>query len=124
MYSTYSFEDPACCNFTTKLNLESARKADNKIYVCKISKIYFIQVLGCYYNPGIYAEGYIVFVFCSYIHSTSFVSLFVCYFPTGLLNLPQSFWLKFLLVSISLKPLSRKHSYLNHGYHIGSALMQ
>lgn len=35
----------------------------------------------------------------------------------------QSLWLKFLIVTISLQPLSRKHLYLNHGYFRDSAFM-
>ena len=38
-------------------------------------------------------------------------------------SIRQSLWLKFLIVTISLQPLSRKHLYLNHGYFRDSAFM-
>ena len=60
------------------------------------------------YTPGIYAEGYIVFVFsfvCSFVHT-----------PSRLWNLRQSFASKFLKWCISQQLLIRKHSYLDHSY--------
>ena len=65
------------------------------------------------YTPGIYAEGYIVFVFPfvrSYVRS--FVRSFVL--PSVAWNLRQSFALKFLKWCISQQLLIRKHSYLDH----------
>ena len=77
-----------------------------------------------HYTPGIYAEGYIVFVFpfvCSYVRS--FVRLFVRLFvlPSVAWNLRQSFALKFLKWCISQQLLIRKHSYLDHSYPGGLA---
>ena len=77
-----------------------------------------------HYTPGIYAEGYIVFVFpfvSSYVRSfvCSFVRLFVL--PSVTWNLRQSFALKFLKWCISQQLLIRKHSYLDHGYPGGLA---
>ena len=76
------------------------------------------------YTPGIYAEGYIVFVFpfvCSYVRSfvCSFVRSFVL--PSVAWNLRQSFALKFLKWCISQQLLIRKHSYLDHSYPGGFA---
>ena len=65
-----------------------------------------------YYTPGIYAEGYIVFVF-------PFVCSFVL--PSVAWNLRQSFALKFLKWCISQQLLIRKHSYLDHSYPGGLA---
>ena len=68
-----------------------------------------------YYTPGIYAEGYIVFVFpfvCSFVRL--FVRSFVL--PSVAWNLRQSFALKFLKWCISQQLLIRKHSYLDHSY--------
>ena len=68
-----------------------------------------------YYTPGIYAEGYIVFVFpfvCSFVRtSVPFVELL------------QSFTFKQLEWNISHQPLIRKHSYLDHRYPVGSAFI-
>ena len=54
-----------------------------------------------YYTPGIYAEGYIVFVFP---FVWSFVELHVL----------KSFMLRFLKSGISHQPHIRKHPYLGH----------
>ena len=62
------------------------------------------------YTPGIYADGYIVFVF-------PFVRLFVRNSVTR-----QSFASKFLKWCISQQLLIRKHSYLDHSYPGGLAL--
>ena len=74
-----------------------------------------------YYTPGIYAEGYIVFVFpfvCSFVRLfVSFVRSFVL--PSVAWNLRQSFALKFLKWCISQQLLIRKHSYLDHSYPVG-----
>ena len=73
-----------------------------------------------HYTPGIYAEGYIVFVFPfvrSYVRS--FVRLFVRSFvrtSVPFVELLQSFTFKQLEWSISHQPLIRKHSYLDHRY--------
>ena len=78
----------------------------------------------CFYDiyiPGIYAEGYIVFVFQfvrSYVHS--FVRSFVL--PSVAWNLRQSFALKFLKWCISQQLLIRQHSYLDHRYPGGFAV--
>ena len=64
-----------------------------------------------YYTPGIYAEGYIVFVF-PFVRS--YVRLFVL--PSRSWNLRQSFASKFLQWCISQQLLIRKHSYLDHSY--------
>ena len=84
--------------------------------------------LKYYYTPGIYAEGYIVFVFPfvrSYVRMfvCSFVRLFVRSFvlPSVTWNLRQSFALKFLKWCISQQLLIRKHSYLDHSYPGGLA---
>ena len=83
---------------------------------------------GADYTPGIYAEGYIVFVFPfvrSYVRSfvCSFVRSFVRSFvlPSVAWNLRQSFALKFLKWCISQQLLIRKHSYLDHSYPGGLA---
>ena len=71
------------------------------------------------YTPGIYAEGYIVFVFPfirSYVRS--FVRTSVPF-----MELLQSFTCKQLEWSISHQPLIRKHSYLDHRYPGGSAFI-
>ena len=73
-----------------------------------------------YYTPGIYAEGYIVFVFpfvCAYVglFVHSFLLISVAW------NLPQSFALKFLKWCISQQLLIRKHSVLDHSYTGGLA---
>ena len=77
----------------------------------------YIHVVGTPgYTPGIYAEGYIVFVLlfvCSYVRS------FVL--PSVAWNLRQSFALKFLKWCISQQLLIRKHSYLDHSYPGGLA---
>ena len=73
-----------------------------------------------FYTPGIYAEGYIVFVFPfvrSYVRS--FVRSFVL--PSVAWNLRQSFALKLLKWYISQQLLIRKHSYLDHSYPGGLA---
>ena len=79
---------------------------------------------GGYYTPGIYAEGYIVFVFPfvrSYVRMfvRSFVRSFVL--PSVTWNLRQSFASKFLKWCISQQLLIRKHSYLDHSYPGGLA---
>ena len=77
---------------------------------------YLISIAYCLYTPGIYAEGYIVFVFpfvCSFVRS------FVL--PSVTWNLRQSFALKFLKWCISQQLLIRKHSYLDHSYPGGLA---
>ena len=69
-----------------------------------------------HYTPGIYAEGYIVFVFpfvCSFVRS------FVL--PSVAWNLRQSFALKFLKWYITQQLLIRRHSYLDHSYPGGLA---
>ena len=76
------------------------------------------------YTPGIYAEGYIVFVFPfvrSYVRMfvRSFVRSFVL--PSVTWNLRQSFASKFLKWCISQQLLIRKHSYLDHSYPGGLA---
>ena len=65
------------------------------------------MLIYTFYTPGIYAEGYTVFVF-------PFVCSFVCSFvlPSVTWNLRQSFALKFLKWCISQQLLIRKHSYL------------
>ena len=69
------------------------------------------------YTPGIYAEGYIVFVF-PFVHLS--VRMFVSSFVRSW-NLRQSFALKFLKWCISQQLLIRKHSYLDHSYPGGLA---
>ena len=72
-----------------------------------------------YYIPGIYAEGYIVFVFlfiCSFI--CSFVRISVLF-----VELLQSFTFRRLEWRISHQPLIRKHSYLDHRYPGGSTFI-
>ena len=71
-----------------------------------------------YYTPGIYAEGYIVFVFPfirSYVHS--FFCSFVC---TSFRRM--EFASKFLKWCISQQLLIRKHTYLDHSYPGGLAV--
>ena len=67
-----------------------------------------------FYTPGIYAEGYIVFVFL-FVHSD------VCSFVHDSMGLLQIFTLKF---RISHQPLIRKHSYLDPRYPGMSAFIQ
>ena len=72
--------------------------------------------LSYIYTPGIYAEGYIVFVFpfvCSFVRSLVL--------PSVTWNLRQSFALMFLKWCISQQLLIRKHSYLDHSYPGGLA---
>ena len=77
------------------------------------------------YTPGIYAEGYIVFVF-PFVRSS--VCMFVCSFLRSYFRricvkvLRQSFTSKFLKWCISQQLLTRKHSYLDHSYLGGLAL--
>ena len=83
----------------------------------------FFLPLSNNYTPGIYAEGYIVFVFPfvrSYVRSfiRSFVRTSVPF-----MELLQSFTLKQLEWSISQQPLIKKHSYLDHRYPGGSAFI-
>ena len=71
---------------------------------------------------GIYADGYIVFVFpfiCSFV--CLFVRLFILTSVT-FKNLHQSFVSKFLKWCISQQLHIRKHSYLDHSYPGGLAL--
>ena len=73
------------------------------------------------YTPGIYDEGYIVFVFP---FVSSYVRSFICSFVRTSFrqwNLRQSFALKFLKWCISQQLLIRKHSYLDHSYPGGLA---
>ena len=72
-------------------------------------------IFFAFYTPGIYAEGYIVFVF-PFIRSS--VHNFVPF-----VELLQSFTLKQLEWCISHQPLIRKHSYLDHRYPGGSAFI-
>ena len=67
------------------------------------------------FTPGIYAEGYIVFVFRSFV--TSFV------IPSCSWNYFKVLPLQFLKRDISHQPLIRKHSYLDHRYPEGSAFI-
>ena len=72
----------------------------------------YVPLRALFYTPGIYAEGYIVFVF-------PFVCSFVL--PSVTWNLRQSFALKFLKWCISQQLLTRKHSYLDQSYPGGLA---
>ena len=88
------------------------------------AKYVFLLKYRDYYTPGIYAEGYIVFVFPfvrSYVRMfvRSFVRSFVL--PSVTWNLRQSFASKFLKWCISQQLLIRKHSYLDHSYPGGLA---
>ena len=77
--------------------------------------------VGNDYNPGIYAEWYIVFVFplvCSYVRWFVHTSV-----PGPFMELLRSFTCKQLEWSISHQPLIRKHSYLDHMYAGGSAFI-
>ena len=65
-----------------------------------------------HYTTGIYAEGYIVFVF-PFVRS--YIRLFVRT-SVPFVELLQSFTLKFLKWGISQQPLIGKHSYLDHRY--------
>ena len=84
----------------------------------RLSDSPFILVFISYYTPGIYAEGYIVFVF----PLVRMLCLFVCD-SIPFVELLQSFMLKFLNWGISQQPLIRKHSYLDHRYPGGSAFI-
>ena len=87
------------------------RMHDLKINICH-RDLYFLY-------PGIYGEGYIVFVFpfvCTYIRS--FVRTSVPF-----VELLYSFTFKFLKWGISQQPLIRKHSYLDHKYPGGLAFI-
>ena len=61
-----------------------------------------------YYTPGIYAEGYIVFVI-PFVRSP--IRMYVNSFIHSSVT----------LMGISQQPLIRKHLYLSHGYLGGSA---
>ena len=65
------------------------------------------------YTLGIYAEGYLVFVFL-------FVHLYVRS-SVMLTKITSKFCVKVSRMGISQQPLIRKHSYLGHGYLGGSA---
>ena len=74
----------------------------------------FIAHKKTHYTPGIYAAGYIVFVF-PFVRS--YVRSFVCSFvrtSVSFVELLQSFTYKQLEWSISHQPLIRKHSRLDH----------
>ena len=76
-----------------------------------------------FYTTGIYAEGYVVFIF-PFIRL--YVRLFICLLVrTSVLfvELLQSFMCKQLEWSISPQPLIRKHSYLDYRYPGGSAFI-
>ena len=78
-----------------------------------LKEIRVVKILF-FYTSGIYAKGYIVFVF-------SFVcSLFVG-FSVALTKIPSNFCVKVSQMGISQQPLIRKHSYLGHWYLRGSA---
>ena len=69
-----------------------------------------------FYTPGIYAEGYIVFVF-PFVRSS--VCMFVCSFVHSFVHTSVTFVefaSKFLKLCISQQLLTRKHSYLDHSY--------
>ena len=82
---------------------------------CVLKNQPHIAYQSLYYTPGIYAEGYIVFVF-PFIRL--YVRSFVCSFvlPSVTWNLRQSFALKFLKWCIFQQLLIIKHSYLDHSY--------
>ena len=68
------------------------------------------------YTPGIYADGYIVFVFlyiCPFVYSSVRSS-------NTLTKITSKFWVKVSQIRISQQPLIRKRSYLGHGYLRGS----
>ena len=71
-----------------------------------------VTVLICpnltYYTPGIYAKGYIVFVF-------PFVRLYVRSIVRTSVMFVE-FASKFIKCCISQQLLTRKHSYLDHSY--------
>ena len=98
---------------------------NSRMFTVGIKVFHFmISVDQVFYTPDIYAYGYIAFSFPFarlYVRDRTFVYLF---FRSLLsVTLRQMFWLKFLLVTLSLQPLGRMHSYLNHGYLRGSASM-
>ena len=89
-------------------NLCSKNKGANQLWDQHAADLYL-----CFYTPGIYADGYIVFAFpfvCSLVRS--FVRSW---------NLRQSFALKFLKWCISQQLHIRKHSYSDHSYPGGLA---
>ena len=81
--------------------------------------VYFLGTTATSYTPGIYAEGYIVFVV---LFVRTYVRSFVCD-SVPFMALLQSFTLKFLKWGISQQPLIRKHSYLDRRYPGGSAFI-
>ena len=132
---TYCFSPCVC--LSVRLSVTKSCPLYNLITVTDISmklhtfvkhietKCHAQELLHVYfYTPGIYAEGYIVFVFPfvrSYVRMfvRSFVRSFVL--PSVTWNLRQSFALKFLKWCISQQLLIRKHSYLDHSYPGGLA---
>ena len=74
---------------------------------------YLTLMIDSFYTPGIYADGYIVFVF-------PFVRLYVRLFVRNSVT-RQSFASKFLKWCISQQLLIRKRSYLDHSYPGGLA---
>ena len=92
-------------------------------YNGKIQMWHYYHLTADIYTPGIYAEGYIVFVF---LFVRTYVHLFVSSFvrdSVPFMELLQSFTLKFLKWGISQQPLIKKHSYLDHRYTGGSAFI-
>ena len=76
--------------------------------------------------PGIYAEGYIVFVFCLSVRM--YVCMYVCMYvysfirsSVTLTKITSEFCVKNSQMGISQQPLIRQHSCLGHGYLGGSA---
>ena len=94
-------------------------------YLCQTnSNVWATPVCKAFYTPGIYAEGYIVFVFLLVRSSVRmFVRSFVCSFVRTIVELLQSFTLKFLKWGISQQPFIGKHSYLEHRYPGGSVVI-
>ena len=78
------------------------------IIVCQNLTFSFEDNYNIHYTPGIYAEGYIVFVL---LFVLSYVGLFLC---ASIMFVEFSFFTvawKFLKWGISHEPLIRKHSY-------------
>ena len=102
----------------------NSEQVDGNTVVCTLGRAARRSNVSDYYTPGIYAEGYIVFVFPFvrwYVRMfvRSFVPSFVL--PSVAWNLRQSFALKFLKWCISQQLLIRNHSYLDHSYPGGLA---
>ena len=109
-----AFEHIQADNFDESDHLDKAAALKKRAErLAQLSFVINLVGMVCHYTPGIYANGYIVFVF-------PFVRLYVRSFVRNSVT-HQSFASKFLKWCISQQLLIRKHSYLDHSYPGGLA---